>query len=347
MYKVKFTPYRKELGEIMYRQTAGGNGFSDDGKYRFFISDDMDEADFWVVQGKGLRHPQHCNVAPENTLLLTTEPKSVLTYPQRYIRQFGVVGSCQPNMKHKRLILSQPVLPWFVGYKESDDGKCTATLTRDNLKNSATPQKTKLLSVITSNKAFTKGHLERIAFVEKLKAHYGDKIDVFGRGYKDFDDKWEVLSPYKYHIVIENSSQDYYWTEKISDCFLSETFPFYYGCTNLSGYFREDAFIPIDIRHPEKAMEIIDQAIADKLYNRHKSVLNDCKQKVLGEFNMFNFIASICDTMNPNAPKQRVEIKPCRSLQSPNNLYNYFIRRNMFKMKQYIKNAIHGKSILE
>lgn len=52
-----------------------------------------------------------------------------------------------------------------------------------------TPKKTKLISVITSNKAFTKGHLKRIEFVEKLKAYYGDKLDVFGQGFNSFEDK--------------------------------------------------------------------------------------------------------------------------------------------------------------
>ena len=39
MYKVKFTPYRKNLGEIMLRQTIGGKGISADGKYRFYINE--------------------------------------------------------------------------------------------------------------------------------------------------------------------------------------------------------------------------------------------------------------------------------------------------------------------
>ncbi len=55
--------------------------------------------------------------------------------------------------------------------------------------NSKTPAKTNLISFITSNKAFTQGHLDRIEFVEKLKARYGNRIDVFGREYRDFDDK--------------------------------------------------------------------------------------------------------------------------------------------------------------
>ncbi|MDR3266636.1 MAG: hypothetical protein LBT24_03600, partial [Tannerella sp.] len=241
-YIVKFAPYRKNLGEIMMRQTKDGKGLSADGRYQFCISEDIKEADFWVVQGKGIRQAESCRVSPGNTILLTTEPRSVLVYPQSYIRQFGMVHSCQEQMKHPNRVLGPAVLPWFVGFTEAEDGTCSYSQDYNSLMQSSLPPKAKLISVITSDKAFTQGHIDRIRFVEKLKKHYGDQIDVFGRGYRTFGDKWEVLAPYKYHIAIENSSQPYYWTEKLSDCFLTQTFPVYYGCTDLSAYFPEKSY---------------------------------------------------------------------------------------------------------
>lgn len=334
-YKVKLTPYRKGAGEIMFRQTAGGKGLSADGRYQFFIDDGIADPDFWVVQGKGLRHEVSCQVAPENTILLTTEPRSVLVYPQRYINQFGLVCSCQENVKHPNLVLGPPVLPWFVGYTERD-GKYSVRLSYDDLIDSPTPKKTKLLSVITSNKAFTKGHLERIRFVERLKGYYGDQIDIFGRGFNSFDDKWDVLAPYKYHIVIENSSQLYYWTEKISDCFLAETFPFYYGCTNLSDYFSPEAFQYIDIHNTEGAIGIINNAMERNIYEERVSALHEAKNLVLGEYNMFDYIASLCDRLNPTLEKCQTTIRPCRTMLNWSNFYNYNISRNLFKFKQAI-----------
>lgn len=347
MYKVKFTPYRKELGKIMLRQTQGCRGISADGRYRFYINEEVEDPDFWVVQGKGIREVQSCNVAPENTLLLTTEPRSVLVYPKKYIRQFGLVCSCQEQTKHSHLVLSQPVLPWFVGYKEDKNEVCSYSVDYDTLKQMPTPKKTKLISVITSNKAFTKGHLERIQFVEKLKAYYGDQLDIFGRGYRDFDDKWDVLAPYKYHIVIENSSQRYYWTEKLADCFLTETFPFYYGCTNLTDYFSADSFQYIDIHDFEGTVAMIDQMIAQDLYGQRQSALKSAKNKAIGEYNMFDYIASLCDQLNPNLPKQSVTLSPCHSMDDMHNFYNYMIHRNLFKWQQKIKKIFKGKSLLE
>lgn len=345
-YKIKLTPYRKNLGEIMLRQTVGGKGLSADGRYQFFINDDI-EPDFWVVQGKGLREVESLTVAPQNTILLTTEPRSVLVYPQKYINQFAMVCSCQEQTKHPNLQLGPAILPWFVGFKESPTGECTYSLDYDSLKQSVTPTKTKLLSVITSNKAFTQGHLDRIHFVEKLKDYYGDQIDVFGRGYCDFDDKWDVLAPYKYHIVIENSSQSYYWTEKISDCFLAETYPFYYGCTNLSEYFPQDSFQPIDIYDFEKTVSIIDNSIKNDLYGHSGTILAEAKNLVLDKYNMFDYIASLCDQLDPTLPKELVTLEPCHTMQDWHNLYNYTVGRNLFKIKQKVRSIFRSSSLTQ
>lgn len=333
MYRVRFMPYREDLGTIMHRQTPGHNLRSQDGRYEFCFDDTVEEADFWVVQGKGVREVQTCRVAPENTILLTTEPHSVLIYPQRYIDQFGLVFSCQQQLHHRHVKYGPAILPWFVGYKPDGKGGYTFSEDYDSLSHPTDPQaKTKLISVITSNKAFTRGHLDRIKFVERLKAHFGDQLDVFGRGFRSFDDKWDVLHPYKYHIAIENSSEPYYWTEKISDCYLAGTFPIYHGCTRLADYFLRDAFEPIDIRRPEEAIHTIEQVIASRRYEASVAVLDQMKQRVLGEYNMFELAARLCDQLNPDAPKQEVTIHPCQSGLDWQNFVNYTFRNNYYKL---------------
>ena len=212
-------------------------------------------------------------------------------------------------------------------------------------KSSAGAKKPKLLSVITSNKAFTRGHLDRIKFVEKLKEHYGDQIDIFGRGFRSFDDKWDVLQPYKYHIAIENSSEPYYWTEKISDCYLTGTFPIYHGCTNLSDYFKREAFEPIDIRQPERAIAIIDHVLATNRYEQSVNVLEEMKQLVLNEYNMFEYTAHLCDLMNPDAPKQQVTIQPCHSGLDWHNMMHYAVSQNYYKLMTKLHFLRYGNKL--
>ena len=166
IYKVKLTPYRSGLGTIFHRQTKGHSMMSLDGRYRFYVNEEVENPDFWVVQSKGLRQEQTVNVAKENTILLSTEPRSVLVYPRSYTSQFGMVCTCQVKTKHPNVRLTPPILPWFLGYTYISEGNYTFSQDYDSLKNNPAPEKTKLLSVITSNKAFTQGHVDRTRFVQ-------------------------------------------------------------------------------------------------------------------------------------------------------------------------------------
>lgn len=217
----------------------------------------------------------------------------------------------------------------------------------DLLKGNPFPEKTKLISVITSNKAFTQGHQDRIDFVEKLKAHYGDKLDVFGRGINGFEDKWDVLAPYKYHIAIENSSSRLYWTEKISDCYLTGTFPIYYGCTNLEEYFPESAYQKIDIYNFEEAIAIIDKVISSDTYEKSQDVLGQCKDLVLDDYNIINRIVECCNKLDPNSPKKMVTLKPSITVLDWHNFYLYFIERNILWARRTLKSLFRKRSILK
>ena len=63
-------------------------------------------------------------------------------------------------------------------------------------------------------------------------------VELYGRGIKPIDDKWDVISTSKYAIAYENFQNDYYWTEKIMDCYLSFAMPLYYGCNSIENFFR-------------------------------------------------------------------------------------------------------------
>lgn len=296
------------------RQLPGGGFVWKD--YEFIINQPCEEADFWAVYSKGKHETETCRVAPENTLFITGEPDSVYHYSKGYVKQFAKVLSCQDHLKHKNLVKSQPAQPWHIGKltKRIVGARGEVSMAAeyshnyDDLKVSK-PQKTKLISVITSNRAFTKGHRERIDFVMKLKEHYGDQLDMFGWGFNGFEDKWDVIAPYKYHIAIENNSIPYYWTEKLADSYLGNAFPIYYGATNVGEYFSKDAFLAIDIHDVEGAIKIIDKAIADNLAEKNAAAIEEAKQLVLDKYNLFNLIVEQIQGMNPNAPKKEYTIK--------------------------------------
>lgn len=320
-----------------------GNGFVWKG-YEFFINQPCKEADFWVVYSKGKRLEETCRVAPQNTMFITGEPDSVYHYSQGFVNQFGKVLSCQKGLKHRNLVKSQPAQPWHIGkqsVRDKETGKESQELveytqTYDTLKVSA-PEKIKLMSIITSNKAFTKGHRERIDFVMKLKEHYGSQLDLFGWGFNAFENKWDVIAPYKYHIAIENCSTPYYWTEKLADSYLGNAFPFYIGCENLYEYFSKDAYVMLDIHDVEGAIKLIDNAIVEDLANKNYAAVEEAKQLVLDKYNLFNLIVEQIQDMDVNAPKQAVTLKPDTAFFDFKKLYVLGFKRVMNKFKAKLK----------
>ena len=46
-----------------------------------------------------------------------------------------------------------------------------------------------------------------------------------------------------YHLTVENSQFNNYFSEKIIDCFMTYTIPIYWGCPNVGDYFNPDGII--------------------------------------------------------------------------------------------------------
>jgi len=87
-------------------------------------------------------------------------------------------------------------------------------------------EKSKLVSMIASNKGWLRGHQNRLSWVEKLK----DKVDLFGSGRPNqLKDKEDGLVDYMFSVAIENDDSDTYFTEKLTDCFAVGTVPVYWG----------------------------------------------------------------------------------------------------------------------
>lgn len=86
--------------------------------------------------------------------------------------------------------------------------------------------KTKSVSACFSGKSQTIGHKLRHKIYENIK----EGIDFYGSiTGKYLADKSESIVEYKYHIVVENSNVEGYYTEKLIDCILTGSIPIYWG----------------------------------------------------------------------------------------------------------------------
>lgn len=50
----------------------------------------------------------------------------------------------------------------------------------------------------------------------------------------------------QFHICIENTKRDNWFTEKLIDCLITKTIPIYWGCPNIKKWFNLDGFIIVD-----------------------------------------------------------------------------------------------------
>jgi hypothetical protein len=83
--------------------------------------------------------------------------------------------------------------------------------------------------------------------------------------YNPVKKKIEALKDYRYSFCIENCKKDYYFTEKLLDCFLSGTVPIYWGCPNLSDFGYDERGI-IRFNTKEELLEIINNLTPETYY---------------------------------------------------------------------------------
>ncbi len=102
-------------------------------------------------------------------------------------------------------------------------------------------KKSKLVSMIASNKRMCEGHLVRLEWVEKLRG----QVDLFGRGFNEIAHKEEGLCDYFFSVAIENGQYETYFTEKILDCFATGTIPIYLGAPDIAKHFNKEGIIDL------------------------------------------------------------------------------------------------------
>ncbi|MFL0773870.1 MAG: glycosyltransferase family 10 [Prochlorococcus sp.] len=102
-------------------------------------------------------------------------------------------------------------------------------------------EKSKMISMISSNKRMCEGHLKRLEWVDRI----GDQLDLYGRGFNEIALKEEGLCDYMFSVAIENGQYGTYFTEKILDCFATGTIPVYLGAPDIEDHFNMDGIITL------------------------------------------------------------------------------------------------------
>jgi len=311
------------------RQTPGNDGVFGDSQFLF--GDGPEPAD-WLVVYDELPAGYDKVWDPARTLFVASEPVNVKRYHDKFLAQFGTVLTTDRRSRHANLIYSQAALPWHVGVQVGQADAYDQAIRFAQFEKRP-PVKTRLCSVICSNKTISAQHRQRLNFVQALKQALGDRIDVYGRGFVDMTDKDQALGPYRYHIALENCDFDDYWTEKLADPLLRGCYPIYWGSKNIEKYFSPDTMARIDINNHQEAIEIIRQVIDSDADVVAANALASAKRQVLWEHNLFALLDRTVDALGEKAMASQ---QSCHLL--PESVFNTpsLARRGIQKMRHVI-----------
>lgn len=219
----------------------------------------------------------------ERTILVTAEPPSIKLYPACYTRQFGYVLTTHTpeQLPHPNHLYGEGCLLWCAGY------------TREEAFSMPEFEKTEGLSIVCSAKQQTHTlHNSRYQLVKYLSEHL-PQMDWYGYGVRELKKKCDVLSPYRYHIGIENYVAPYHWTDKISDPILGLCLTFYHGDPRLEEVFPAESFIRIPIDDPPEACRIIREAMENGEYEKRLPAIREARCRLLERYNIFSRVAAL------------------------------------------------------
>jgi hypothetical protein len=125
--------------------------------------------------------------------------------------------------------------------------------------------KTHRVSMIASDKKSTTGHRLRHAIAE-WALQCGTDFHALGRGYRPLEEKADGHNPYFFSVVIENSREPGYFTEKLIDSFLCHSIPIYWGAPDIEHFF--DPRGMINCSSPEEIKKAVANLTAEHYCKR-------------------------------------------------------------------------------
>ncbi len=291
--KVTLPSHGKNLNFTNFHTTENSH------KYKFHINSKINTADIWIVFEDLKDEVEYCKVPKENVIYLNNETSFKKNYffenhMVEFLNQFNFTYGCYPNLKQNH-INTYPFLPWMIHANHGDSIFNKTNLNYDFFSNFKNTEKQIEMSVICSNKKNTENHGLRVEFLKILKDHFKDNLQWFGNGFNEIENKFEVISNSKYHIVLENDSKYNLISEKLYDAYLGLSFPIYYGAPNINDYFDKNSLKTVNINDVSGSIATIENVIKNNLYENNLNLLTYEKEKVLNDYNLYNRICEIVE----------------------------------------------------
>jgi hypothetical protein len=271
------------------------------------------------------------NIESDNSILIFApgEPESLSSYSKKFLSQFDIIIGPRLLSPNVKTYISRPLLPWFCGMRYDDSTKKWSrgeNFFFENLYRKVTNQRENKVCIISSSKKKIPGHESRLKIITHLVNKMPNLIDVFGVGFCPIPDKFEVLCRYKYTLVIENSIEENYWTEKLLDAVISECAIFYVGCPNIDSYLDSKTILLIDSYDPKVVGDAILSRLNQNWYDQVIESIYELKKNAMLKYNIYNEIIYFINKMNIHEINKR---RGSRILY-PQRFYFFFLKKWLF-----------------
>lgn len=155
--------------------------------------------------------------------------------------------------------------------------------------------KTKNTSIVSSWKASCDLHRLRTQIAKQCKTHnLADTFGTFDGG--NYVNVQDYLMNYRFSIIVENHISPYWFTEKITNCFMSMTIPIYIGATEIGKFFNTDAIIQMN---PNQNITDVLEKCTKEYYEEHLYAVIDNYNRIKD----YNVMDRMCEKYLVNGIK--------------------------------------------
>jgi hypothetical protein len=260
------------VGNTFTHLTNGNKGYSVHGKeskYIEWVKDGSGEATFYIDSTLGQAEIDDIP-GPKYGWLLESKyitPQivdSVKMFPEKYLETFDAIFT-----HNQELLKIDSKFKWVPAQGFW-------------IKEPKIYEKSKMISMISSNKTMCEGHRLRLEWVERL---WG-QVDMYGRGFNEIANKEDGLCDYMFSVAIENGQYETYFTEKLLDCFATGTIPVYLGAPDIGNYFNKDGIVDLT-----EEFEVSDEIYYSKIDAIKENLEKAKEMEVLEDFIWKNYFS--------------------------------------------------------
>lgn len=148
--------------------------------------------------------------------------------------------------------------------------------------------KSRGVSIVSSDKKMCDLHRIRFDLAQKCKnLGLADAYGTFDGG--AYINSGVALENYRYSIIIENDLQPFFFTEKLTNCFVSMTIPIYIGATKIDQFFNPDGIISLNVEDLDDIENVLN-GCTECDYESRLDAMKDNFARVKRYFRVWDFM---------------------------------------------------------